>query len=179
LLLGTITRSVNVVIAPLGTLESGEVPLDGILGNDVLRHVNYAIDTGRRRLTIDPGGQLAPLWESYAQPFATTGGVATVRARAGDRALDLVLDSGSSRWVLFDVLDGSRDDATMTVATANRLTAARSVAVHELQIGEITLTKVPALQLPRSPHRVGHGLLPLTQFRWIYVNNRDRWIALK
>jgi predicted aspartyl protease len=178
--LGTVpARRVNVVITPLGTLQSGEVPLDGILGNDVLREVNYGIDTGRRQLTIDLDGRLARRWQPHSQPLAATHGVATVRARAGQRLVDLVLDSGSSRWVLFDAPGESPRPGQIAIATANATTAARGLLVDELQIGSMTLSSVEALQLPRSPGRIGHGLLPLTQFRFVYVNNREGWIALQ
>jgi hypothetical protein len=172
-------QATGVVIAPLASLRSGEVPLDGILGNDVLGRVSFALDVRRRLLTLDPHGRLAPRWQSRALRFTAKLGVATVRARAGDRELDLILDSGASRWVLYEPPDDSREAAPLTLATANGTAAVRSVTVGEVRIGRLTLGNVSALRLPPTRGRAGHGLLPLAQFRHVYVNNREGWIALK
>ena len=172
-------RPTDVVVAPLTSLMAGDAPLDGVLGNDVLRDLNFALDVGRRQLTVDPDGRLATDWAAEAHPTSAQGGRFTVAARAGDRDVDLVVDSGSSRWVFFDAPDGAGAPGAIAIGTANAAAAARSVRVGELRIGRLSLGDVDALQLPGSPGRTGHGLLPLTQFRHIYVNNREGWIALR
>lgn len=168
----------SVVITPLAYLRSGEVPLDGVLGNDILGRLNFAIDVRGRAMTVDPGGELAGRFAADRQPLAVISGRAVVSVRAGARELNLVVDSASSRWVLFDAVEDGAP-APATILTANGRASAREICVTDLKIGSLELGDVDALQLPASAHRVGHGLLPVSHFKQVYVNNTGGWIAFR
>lgn len=156
--------------------------LDGVLGQDFLRHFVYTIDYRRRRLTWDDDEHAS----ASRLALEEEGGRFLVRAPQHDGSIRrLVPDSGSSHVVVFE---RQGRDVPFALVPAGRawldtLTTRREVylsRVRRLTIGNATLRDVMASVVPAMDPDApgGDGLLPLHIFARVTINARERWMAV-
>ena len=141
------TAVITNVLAPVlpdSRLAGIDLGVRGVLGQDFLSAFNYTLDYRRSRLTWEAS---VACDEPRATRLVPADGRFVMSAVTDAGVLRLVPDSGADAPILF---------------LTGRSAAATSV-IGALRIGDIELTRVPAVHVDRSdPH--ADGLLPLHGF---------------
>src|SRR5262245_27021407 len=138
--------------------------IDGILGQSFLSEFDYLIDVEARRLVFgvaEPAGTRMPL-----------------RSAAGRPAIDtnlgrMVLDSGSHRPVLFNVVTTSDTQEFVTMSG----TVTVGTVAREIKIDGRTFWRGFAIGLPSSEAGLA-GLLPLSIFKRVYISNSQGFVVV-
>jgi len=190
----------DVLIADLDPLWRHDRSVQGVLGQDAFVGANLLIDYRKRRLTIDPGGLLAPFLDGNAVDMRHQGrrvlvDVAVTLSRPWPAVpVRLVLDSAAMSVTLFE-----RDDLKPAHFAPNRLLGyvqieslhgARTAIkgrVDEIAVGSSLLHRVPVTLTDRPDWwdvSEQDGLLPTTFFASLYFDYRagivifnPRWTA--
>jgi predicted aspartyl protease len=175
-----------VLIQNLAALRKIDSRVVGILGQDFLSHFNYMVDYQARTLQFDEAGTI--LSHLSGDPIPFEGGRKRMKITAhsyarmaGQAKLALVLDSGATSMVLLGTasrqVEPHSPGAAMKTEFQTTSSGQSEVSVgevHTLQIGSQQFHDVPAAQSPRpSAELAEDGLVPMSIFRSIYVNNRD------
>jgi len=93
--------------------------------------------------------------------------------------LDLVLDSGSGDLVLFHECGiGGKAGPPMRVAAVSDAGEVRIGRMPTLRVGERVLRNVPAAVVPQAGTD-SDGLLPVTLFESVFVNNVEGYVILR
>ena len=140
---------------------------DGVLGQDVLRQLNYLIDAASGCLWIDPPPWLVRRLEAAPLDMAAPAGPLTVRA---DAASVWTLDTGASHVVLFGEEAGAGGRPAQLVSAVGARAASWSAAAA-VTLGGVQLRWTRAVMVPAGGRR-DRGLLPLALFDALYVDNR-------
>lgn len=141
---------------------------DGILGQDVLRQLDYLVDVRRGGLWLAPPAHLLATYPlTRLDRVSRTGPLSSV-ASNGER---WVIDSGASHVVLFG---GTREGEATTVGPALLVTTLGSRSVRwtgggALDLGRACVRWTSAVVAEARP-RAERGLLPIWLFDAIYVD---------
>lgn len=184
-----LTGGGEAVIDDLRELRSLDPRLSGILGQNVLGRLNFALDYRRRLLLVEeesdapPAGVRLPVGEEEGKM------IISAATRPDDSAaLRLLLDSAAGGLVLFD--KPSRRPALKIELLPGRLLKASTNAgsrtasrgrLESLSVGGETLSDLPVALMPHSEDdaaRPEDGLLPTSLFRSIYFNNAEGYVVL-
>ena len=147
---------------------SNAVSFDGILGQNFLSRVPLLIDLVNERLWFDPDRQLAASLIGERTSARIVDGRFLVPVRAGGKTVPLVIDSGASHLMLFDVARLSQVGTT-TIQTNRGSRSVLSGRLAEVKAGAITFNDV-AVGVVETPGRPERGLLPLSLFRAVYLD---------
>ena len=137
------------VVGDLSYLKG--VPVDAIVGLDVLARTNFSIDYRTRMLNFAPGSgedAVAPL--EIVWPFVT------VRMTIAGEQVRLLVDTGSSDLVLFTTrmpaaLSGAPWRGDKTVQYASGAARLRRLELRQAGLGAHVWDKLPAWTLDRLP----------------------------
>ena len=144
--------------------------VDGILGQSFLSRVNYILNYKLRRIQFEP--DVASL-RGDKVPFDTTDDCPEVEAEIRGMKRKLILDSGAPALILFDNAPSPSRLGTAFVQT-NAGSETASVGREQVRLGAGRSRQIGAVYLPgRSSGRP--GLLPPSAFRWVYINNNERY----
>ena len=144
--------------------------VDGILGQTFLSRVNYILNYKLRKIQFEP--DVASL-KGDKVPFDTADDCPTVEAEIRGVKRKLILDSGAPALILFDNAPPASAFATAFVHTNAGSTAA-PVGKERVRLGAGRSRQIGAVYLSgRSSGRP--GLLPPSAFRWVYINNNERY----
>jgi len=160
---------VEMVIHDLDAMRLVDSRVQGVLGQNYLARFNYLLDVRGRSLSFRDDG------EGERMPFRRISDRMVLHAGG----LDLVLDSGSGDLVLFhDCGAGLKAGPLMRVAAVSDAGEVRMGRVPTLRVGERVLRNVPAAVIPQA--RAGSdGLLPVTLFESVFVNNVEGYVILR
>jgi predicted aspartyl protease len=159
-------RGMEVRIAALPAIRSDQPTVRGLLGQSVLKHLEYTIDHARRRLVVHRA-------ETVAASPGSARPVLQADLGCGGAASRFVLDSGIERPVLFEE-GGHRVHLDMrrpVKATTNGGTAvwqeglAPSLCVAGRQTGPLPVVVRPRAEIPREET----GLLPSRFFARVRI----------
>ena len=155
-------------------LIGGALPgVDGVIGQTFLSRLNYILDYKSRALLIEPD---ATMLKGDSIPFDVLNGLPAVEGEVSGRQRRLILDSGSPALVLFDAAPVTAGFASSFVQT-NTGSATATVGLERLRLADGRVRRVPSVYLPGpAPDRRSTGLLPTSVFRWVYVNNTDKFV---
>lgn len=175
----------EVLVVDLAELVGLERRIQGVLGEDVLARFNYLLD--RRNLTIsfEEDGELHPDLLGERVPMESRGGMPCVFARAQEpEPLRLIIDSGIPYPVFYE--DAAARLGLLPIPGAGQGLAAESDfgrrqlkvrLVPVLSIGQVTLKRLTVYITSRlEPGPPEDGMLPLTLFDSIYVNNLEAFV---
>jgi hypothetical protein len=141
---------------------------DGVIGQDVLRQVNYAIDLARGHLWIDlPGSWLDGL---TGERFPLRSARGPLVVADGDAAWSI--DSGSSHVVVFRDRGVGRDRRQAALRSTLGTRIAELLTPASIALGRLRLPFDEAVLVPIG--RVEQGLLPVWLFDAIAVDNTRR-----
>ncbi len=163
----------------LRPLQNLDRRIEGVLGLDVLAHVDFLIDFRAKSVSLLPAAEAERTVEGHKTPMHVIGqhlGVKGTLDGRESRPLSLVLDSGASDLILYtsrvapaDVAGASR----LGPAQLDTLAGRRPVSMVRLAclvLGQTSLRDVIAgmVEEPEGD-RPEDGLLPLRLFRRIYL----------
>jgi predicted aspartyl protease len=180
-----------VLIQNLATLRKMDSKLVGIVGQDFLSHFNYLVDYHARALHFDVAGTIQNHLSGDRVPFEGGRKRMMITAhsyarQAGQAKVALVIDSGATSMVLLGTASLQVEPHAPSMAmrtelqtTSSGQSGVRVGEVHTLEIGSQQFHDVPAAQSSRpSAELAQDGLLPMSLFRSVYVNNRDGYVIL-
>jgi predicted aspartyl protease len=178
-----------VLIQNLAALRKVDSKLVGIVGQDFLSHFNYMIDYQARTLQFDGNDEVLNRLSGDRVPFEGGRKRMTVTAdsyarQAGHTRLRLLLDSGATSMILLGAATQQVEPhaygaalKTVTQTTSSGQNDIRTGEVHMLEIGSHQFHDLPAAQSARTPADLSEdGLVPLSIFRSVYVNNREGYL---
>jgi predicted aspartyl protease len=181
---GREARDVEALALELDAVRRLDGRVAGVLGQNFLRHFNYALDYARRQIEFDAG---PCAWRGARVPFVTSEGKMIVPARP-DAGPDfrLALDAGATALILFRRPEGlpaslglggpSGSARAVTEAGSRAATLARLAA---LRVGAERLSGLTVAFLPDADGgapRAEDGLLPTSLFRAVYFNNAEGYV---
>jgi hypothetical protein len=187
------------LVYDLQKLQSADLHILGILGEDFLEHFDLLIDNAHSLLCLDDTGAIRsgvkgthiPL-EASAEPVdgAALPGLLIVAAQLtdGTRPVNLVLDSGTSASVLYNTsqymalqlsqtvaLRGSGVDGTQRIFSA--------LPLQDVKIGALELTGVPFFSLAGTQKdsiaKGFDGVLTIGLFRRVFIDHTDHFAVLE
>ena len=174
----------EVLIGPLGGLGSLSNKIHGIIGQTVLKHLDYVLDNAHSRIDFAPTsddiasirGVKRELRQSHIRPVLSA-------TFPGSSQLNLVLDSGASNIVISAryrslVWRCAESDCVSTMRTS--LITQQTVAgrVAELDVAGRRFRDLQAALSNESPDEEEDGLLPTRLFSTIYFNNSEGYVLL-
>jgi hypothetical protein len=165
---------VEMVIHDLDAMRLVDPRVQGVLGQNYLARFNYLLDVRGRSLSFrdSPGDAAA---DGERMPFRRVSDRMVLHAGS----LDLVLDSGSGDLVLFHDSGVKREAGPlMRVAAVSDAGEVRIGRMPTLRVGEIVLRNVPAAVVPQAVTG-SDGLLPVTLFESVFVNNVEGYVILR
>jgi hypothetical protein len=188
----------DLLIYDLGNLQSADLHIRGILGEDFLEHFDMLIDNVHSLLCLDDSGVMreavkGPRVEMAAKVTADGDEapsllILEVRLSDASRPVRLMLDSGTNAPILYNtesymslptsqsvVLRGSSVDGGQRTFTA--------LPVQDVEIGPVKLAGVPFFNLggeQRDPRAKGFdGVLATELFRTIFIDHTHRMAVLQ
>lgn len=179
----------EVLTDDLEELRSLDPRLVGVVGQNVLGRLNYALDYKRKLLLIEEESDAPPAGARL--PVVKEGERLIVAAASKPRdsaALRLLLDSAAGGLVLFDApsrcpsleIEMPRGRVIKASTNAGSLLA-RSGRLRSLTVGGEKFSDLP-VALMHAPAEAGprreDGLLPTSLFRSIYFNNAEGYVVL-
>ena len=128
------------------------VPVDAIVGLDVLARTNFSIDYRTHVLTFAPEGR-----EDAVAPLEIVWPFVTVRMTIAGEQVRLLVDTGSSDLVLFKsripaALSGAPWRGDKTVQYASGAARLQRLELRQAGLGAHEWDKLPAWALDRVPH---------------------------
>lgn len=147
--------------------------VEGVLGQSFLSRVDYLLDYKSGKLVLQPD---ATGLTGVSLPFELLNGRPAIRAVVGGQDRTLILDSGAPALVLFGAPPLSTPFARGFVETSSG-SATGAMRREQVRIGSGRTRRLDAVHLPGAgPDRRASGLLPTSVFRWVYVNNTERFV---
>lgn len=182
----------EVLIDELEELRALDPRIGGVVGQNFLGRLNYALDYGRKLLLVEDGRDAPPAGARV--PVAREEGKLFVSATSKRRdaaALRLLVDSAAGGLVLFDPPDAPHGRAAFDIESppgpsikastnAGSLLARRG-QLRSLRVGGESFSDLPVALIPRAASagpRREDGLLPTSLFRSIYFNNAEGYVVL-
>jgi hypothetical protein len=142
--------------------------IQGVLGQAFLSRFDYRLDLRSRRLEF---GARPVEGEGTRVPFRVLQGRPVVTTSLGS----LVLDSGAHYLVRFHV---SAAEETLAMATSTGSVQTGTV-FSKLMIDERTFWRGEAIAVPQTPETGADGLLPISPFKSIYINNSEHFLVVE
>ena len=184
----------KVLVYDLENLDSADLHLQGILGDDFLEHFDLLIDNANRLLCLDNSATMraevkGPRIPLLATADADGGGLLIITARlsAGLRPVRLLLDSGANVAILFNTFEymalqlsygvqvrGSGVDGMQRIFSA-------STAGRKHRLTRITRRAFFGLAGIRKDVRAKgfDGDLPTGLFRRVFIDKGDHFAVLE
>jgi predicted aspartyl protease len=175
---GVTAPDVEVLVTSLERMRAVAGPVDGVLGQDVLRRANWWLDYRRRTLVAGDGGETVA---GARVPVRWEGDRPTVGVDVGRGApLRLVLDSAASTAVLFRAPDPgwSRPAGSAHATTHSGDAAVPLVTISPATIGGVTIDGLTAAVMAPAARRDTDGLLPTSVFDRLYFDNATSTLVL-
>jgi hypothetical protein len=197
----------RVVVYDLQNLQSADLHIQGILGEDFLEHFDMLIDNAHGLLCLDDTGGMRAgvkgthiLLVASAEPAngAVLPGllIIEVRLSAGMRPVRLMLDSGANAPVLFNTSQYMAFNTSQYMALqpfqsvplrgsgvdgAQRNFSALSP--QDVKIGSLELSRVPFFTLAGAQKDARlkgfDGVLPAGLFRRVFIDHADHFAVLE
>jgi predicted aspartyl protease len=180
-------ENLEVLVQDLSEVRRVDSHIQGIVGQNFLSHFNYLLDYRKRALQIEVASEIRDAVEGEPVRVEVTENKMIVPSEVqsrGDAKLRLLLDSGANMVTL--IHKSSQSLGTSVLGSWLELTASgqaglRVGRVPTLAIGpekfhDITVA-LPDAQSSDS-ERVEDGMLPMSLFRAIYVNNQEGFVVL-
>jgi hypothetical protein len=190
---GPITESkVELGVRDMSDLRELDSKIDGVLGQNVLKNVDFLIDNRKRIIEFDTLGALAYELDGekvntsrIATPNSPAYGSTAVRvklAESNHRDLNLILDSGSASVVLFpNSLDqpspSMRPTLLMEDDAGNRKYAPGYLV--QLRVGGISLDMTAHVTAIGYEGSAVDGLLPTAGFGSVYISNSGSFVIFQ
>ncbi len=192
---GPLTESkVELGVRDLAGLREVDSKIRGVLGQNVLKNVDYLIDNRKRTIEFDFGGSLAAVLdgervhtsrlETPDNPAYWNTKVPVKLAESNPHDLNLILDSGSASLVLFsDSLDLARLSKraslplSMKDDTGNRKSVSGYLA--QLNVGGISLNAEARVMTIGFKGLPADGLLPTAGFDSVYISNSAGFVIFQ
>ncbi|MCX6622290.1 MAG: retropepsin-like aspartic protease, partial [Acidobacteria bacterium] len=165
---GATASRVETLVHDLPAVRAVVPGVDGVLGQSFLANFDYLIDYTERQVVF--GARL----EGARLPLKRLDHRLVVRANAGRRGVDLVLDSGASNLVLRSAAPFSGSNAFLMGNTGSQVVTRGRI--QKLTVGETVLHNLETAYLPSGSG--ADGLLPTALFSRIYINNREDYVVL-
>jgi hypothetical protein len=201
-LLEAVSRSVanqRVLVYDLKKLQSADLHIQGILGEDFLEHFDMLIDNAHSLLCLDDTGAMRDGVKGTHIPLAASAEAANgavlpalliivAHLSGGTRPVRLMLDSGANAPILYNTSQYMTLQLSQTVALrgcgvdgVQRIFSA--LPRQELKIGPLELTGVPFFSLAGSqkdPIAKGFdGVLPIGLFRRVFIDHTEHFAVLE
>ncbi len=189
----------RVVVYDLQNLQSADLHIQGILGEDFLEHFDMLIDNAHSLLCLDDTGAMRagvkgthiPLVASAeAANGAVLPGLLIIAAHLtdGTRPVRLMLDSGANAPILYNTSQYMALQLSQTVAVrgsgvdgAQRIFSA--LPPQDLKIGPLELTGVPFFSLAGSQKdsiaKGFDGVLTIGLFRRVFIDHTGHFAVLE
>ncbi len=192
---GPVTESkVELGVRDLAGLREMDSKILGVLGQNVLKNVDYLIDNRKRTIEFDFGGSLAAVLdgervktsriETPDNPNYWNTEVPVKLAESNPHDLNLILDSGSASVVLFsDSLDLTRlskrasSPMPMKDDTGNRKSVSEYPA--QLNVGGISMDVEARVMTIGFKGLAADGLLPTAGFGSVYISNSGGFVIFQ
>jgi predicted aspartyl protease len=179
-----LAENLEALIADLGSIRALHSGICGVLGQNFLSQFTYLLDYREKRIEFEADCDVEHRVDGTRLPFSEIEGLIVVSGHpASSKTWRLVLDSASEGLILF----GRPSLASDFAITYSRLACvATTIAGHKeveqgrlrtLRIGETVLADMPVTLMPPDG-RAEDGLLPMSLFRAVYVNNKQRYVIL-
>lgn len=178
-------ENLTALIQDLSGVRRLDPRIEGIAGQNFLSHFNYLLDYRRRVLRIEEADEIRQSLQGnrVAIEFVENRMLIGAEVQARNRAkLTLMLDSGANSLVLFPgasqglKISPQQADLETTGSGQVGLLVGR---VQVLTVGSQEFHDVPAALSPIQVRgHVGDGLLPMSLFQSLYVNNREGFVIL-
>jgi hypothetical protein len=160
----------EMILAALDGQRRVSPEIQGVLGQEFLRHFDYMLDFDRGILTFG-----APQPAGAKANVEFVGGMMFAATSAGR----LELDSGAGAVILFreksvepagwSTLGATNDSAAVSVGTL------RSLDIGDRKLRQVRVALVPAKAIAADRP---DGLLPASLFRSVYVSNSEKFVVL-
>jgi aspartyl protease len=187
----------KVLVYDLHPLQSADLNIQGVLGEDFLEHFDMLIDNAHRLLCLDDssamraavnGPRIPLVAAADAEQGAPLSGLLIVTVRLSDatRPVRLMLDSGANGAVLFNTsgylappqrryLEGTGMNRTQLIFSA--------LPPQDVKIGSLALTGVAFFSLGGAQQDARakgfDGVLTTGLFRRIFVDHADHFAVLE
>lgn len=180
-----VAENLEALITDLRAIRALHSSVRGILGQNFLTRFNYLIDYREKQIEFEADGELARQMCGVRLPFEQIEGLIVVSAQAAlSKTWRLVLDSASTDMILFSqpalgnaVEMGNRGQAWLAATTSAGSQTVQQGRLRTLRIGEAAFTDLPVTMLPLDG-REEDGLLPMSLFRAVYFNHKERYVIL-
>ena len=189
----------RVLVYDLQNLQSADLHIQGILGEDFLEHLDMLIDNAHSLLCLDDTGAMRagvkgthiPL-VALAQPAdgAVLPGLLIIAAHLtdGTRPVRLMLDSGANAPILYNTSQYMALQLSQTVSLrgsgvdgAQRIFSA--LPPQDVKIGALELTGVPFFSLAGTQKdslaKGFDGVLTIGLFRRVFIDQSDHFAVLE
>jgi hypothetical protein len=192
---GPVTESkVELGVRDLAGLREVDSKIRGVLGQNVLKDVDYLIDNRKRTIEFDFGGSLAAVLdgervntsriETPDNPAYWNTKVPVKLAESSPHDLNLILDSGSASLVLFsDSLDLTRlsKRASLPMSMKDDIGNRKSVAEYpaQLSVGGVSLDVEARVMTIGFKGLPADGLLPTAGFDSVYISNSGSFVIFQ
>jgi len=189
----------RVVVYDLQNLQSADLHIQGILGEDFLEHFDMLIDNAHNLLCLDDTGAMRAGVKGTHIPLvdpveAANGAVLpdlliiAAHLTDGTRPVRLVLDSGANAPVLYNTSQYMALELTQTVVLrGNGVDGAQRIfsalPPQDVKIGPLELSGVPFFRLAGSqkdPMAKGFdGVLTMGLFRRVFIDHTEHFAVLE
>jgi Aspartyl protease len=192
---GPVTQNkVELGVRDLAALREVDSKIRGVLGQNVLKDVDYLIDNRKRTIEFDFGGSLASVLdgervntsriETPDNPDYWNTKVPVKLAESNPHNLNLILDSGSASLVLFsDSLDLTRLSrrASLPMSMKDDIGNRRSAAEYpaQLSVGGVSLDVEARVMTIGFKGLPADGLLPTAGFDSVYISNSGSFVIFQ
>jgi predicted aspartyl protease len=178
-------ENLETLIADLRPIRALHPGIRGLLGQNFLSQFNYLLDYHKRQIEFEVDGELADRICGARLPFEQMEGLMIVSAQSASlKTWRLVMDSASASLILFGKFGQSRDfeishrgQALIAATASDSHKNVEQGRLRTLRIGETIFTALPVTLLPPDG-RAEDGLLPMSLFRAVYVNHKERYVIL-
>jgi hypothetical protein len=193
--LGPLTESkVELGVRNLAGLREVDSNIRGVLGQNVLRNVDYLIDNRKRTIEFDFDGLLAAVLdgervstsriETPDNPSYWNTEVPVKVAESKPHELKLILDSGSPAVVLFsDSIDLTRlsTRASLPMAMKDDTGNRKSISEYpaQLNVGGVFLQVQARVVTTGFKGLAANGLLPTAAFDSVYISNSGSFVIFQ
>jgi hypothetical protein len=193
--LGPVTQgNVELGMRDLAGLRELDAKIRGVLGQNVLRNVDYLIDNRKRTIEFDFGGLLAAVLEGERvhtsrietpdNPAYWNTKVPVKLAESNPHELNLILDTGSASVVLFsDSLDLTRLSKRASLPMAMKDDAGNRKGSFEipaqLNVGGVTREVEARVMTIGLKGLAANGLLPTAGFDSVYISNSGGFVMFQ
>ena len=189
--------SPKVLVYDLHPLQTSDLNIRGVLGEDFLEHFDMLIDNAHRLLCLDASGAMrravkGPRISLVASADTEQGTplsdllIVTVRLSDASRPVRLMLDSGANGAILYNTsgymappqlrnLEGTGMDGTKLIFSA--------LPLQNVKIGSLRLSGVPFVSLAGTQNDARakgfDGVLTMGLFRSVFIAHADHFAVLE